>query len=378
MQKTQGQAEPLWQEQQVRIRTFCKELHKDAEQIKPDFLVRATGANSCLLLFHFCLFKKCHKKQSYGRKKLTTILDREDKKQQKRFRRCKNYRIKVGRKLYRLTQSLQNNYWICHQHDEMRKYLDWNSDKYDHDYYALYSSELPSFSKAGICGHCGRNGNGDLSDPDWIDFLSYVQYKAIAKQLPQKSLGGSPVLTGFEMLHGPTITERLGTAPMGSNEILRSVVGACILTHIISRENDLLQTRSPVLEDIQKGVGVILNQFENLGYCEYARLVQCGISNDQYECNYAWKLGEPAYLKYKLYNPVTLRGSQAMVDEEGFSQDFLAGALQAYLDQCGVKAYRFKRLPSLTDQYSVIEQFTFRRIVDLPRDILPQSKINVL
>eukprot|EP01025_Chloroclados_australasicus_P018947 TRINITY_DN20132_c0_g1_i2.p1 TRINITY_DN20132_c0_g1~~TRINITY_DN20132_c0_g1_i2.p1 ORF type:complete len:373 (-),score=18.09 TRINITY_DN20132_c0_g1_i2:66-1184(-) len=264
------------------------------------------------------------------------------------------------------------------EHDEMRKYLDWNSDKYDHDYYALYSSELPSFSKAGICGHCGRNGNGDLSDPDWIDFLSYVQYKAIAKQLPQKSLGGSPVLTGFEMLHGPTITERLGTAPMGSNEILRSVVGACILTHIISRENDLLQTRSPVLEDIQKGVGVILNQFENLGYCEYARLVQCGISNDQYECNYAWKLGEPAYLKYKLYNPVTLRGSQAMVDEEGFSQDFLAGALQAYLDQCGVKAYRFKRLPSLTDQYSVIEQFTFRRIVDLPRDILPQSKINVL
>eukprot|EP01026_Neomeris_dumetosa_P040033 TRINITY_DN33057_c0_g1_i4.p3 TRINITY_DN33057_c0_g1~~TRINITY_DN33057_c0_g1_i4.p3 ORF type:complete len:140 (-),score=12.75 TRINITY_DN33057_c0_g1_i4:215-634(-) len=127
-----------------------------------------------------------------------------------------------------------------------------------------------------------------------------------------------------------------------------------------------LSKPSPVLQDIQSGVSAILEKFEKIGYCEYIRLLQCGVSNDQYESEYTWKIGEPAFLKYKIYNPVMLRSSQAMVDEEGFSQDFLAGTLQAYLRKCGVKSFRFKRLPSITDSLTIIEQFTFRRIVDLP------------
>jgi hypothetical protein len=58
--------------------------------------------------------------------------------------------------------------------------LQWSGSQYKQDFSMLYAQELPYFEDRGMCGNCGLTG--DLSDVDWFDFLSYVQYKAILRQ----------------------------------------------------------------------------------------------------------------------------------------------------------------------------------------------------
>jgi hypothetical protein len=50
----------------------------------------------------------------------------------------------------------------------------------------LADQELPYFRNKGACGHCGGEGGvgGDEDDAEWLDFRSYVQFKAIARQVP--------------------------------------------------------------------------------------------------------------------------------------------------------------------------------------------------
>jgi hypothetical protein len=60
----------------------------------------------------------------------------------------------------------------------------WSQQRFDSDRQQLLQRELRYFQQAGACGHCGASG--DLSDPDWLNFLSYIQYKAIARQVPQE------------------------------------------------------------------------------------------------------------------------------------------------------------------------------------------------
>ena len=58
--------------------------------------------------------------------------------------------------------------------------------QYRQDFKRLVSQELPSFEAAAACGHCGYKS--DDSDAAWTDFLSYVQFKSLARQLPLASL----------------------------------------------------------------------------------------------------------------------------------------------------------------------------------------------
>lgn len=57
-----------------------------------------------------------------------------------------------------------------------------DAKRYEADYQSLSAREKPYFAKTGACGHCGASD--DLSDAAWFDFRSYIQYKAIARQLP--------------------------------------------------------------------------------------------------------------------------------------------------------------------------------------------------
>lgn len=79
-----------------------------------------------------------------------------------------------------------------------------------------------------------------------------------------------------------------------------------------------------------------------------------------------WTLGEPAFLKYWIQAPATLRSSAALDQEEGFSQDYVAATLQAYFRRCGVAATGLKRYPSYSQPELVAEQWTLRRTAPLP------------
>lgn len=79
-----------------------------------------------------------------------------------------------------------------------------------------------------------------------------------------------------------------------------------------------------------------------------------------------WSRGEPAFLKVWLQSPATLRSSTALELEQGFSQDYVAGTLQAYFRRCGVTAGGLKRYPSYSQPELLAEQWTLRRVVPLP------------
>ena len=59
---------------------------------------------------------------------------------------------------------------------------DFDLAQYQVTFKKLYDQELPYFERKGLCGHCGSKD--DKADGDWLDFLSYIQFKALFKQVP--------------------------------------------------------------------------------------------------------------------------------------------------------------------------------------------------
>jgi hypothetical protein len=80
-----------------------------------------------------------------------------------------------------------------------------------------------------------------------------------------------------------------------------------------------------------------------------------------------WARGEPAFLKYWLASPADLRAGTALSDEEGAGVSFVAAAVAAYLERCGVRAEDLRRIPSLSDPSLVAEQWTLRRVKPLAK-----------
>ncbi|KAL4429832.1 hypothetical protein ABPG77_010949 [Micractinium sp. CCAP 211/92] len=317
-------------------------------------------------------------------------------------------------------------------------------EQYQRDYAALLKRERPYFEAAGTCGSCGAAGNGGaaLSDRSYFDFLSYIQYKALARQLGASVApaggGSSTRLSGWERMHagspemqlraaeaawqdslmsqgallasggaaGPLAgggfsgsrDEQLQAAaaayaararqdapkrdstnaapPLTAADMLRLSVGSRILAHI---EADLaggsmdsaatlaaVRSTSPQLDDVRAGARALLAWFVSKGFVAAVTLEQFGLSLDEYENHYVWTLGEPAFLKYWVQAPATLRSAAALDTEEGFSQDYIAATLQAYFRRCGVAATSLKRYPSYSQPELVAEQWTLRRTQPLP------------
>ena len=76
--------------------------------------------------------------------------------------------------------------------------------RYRADFEALLRQELPFFRDAGACGHCGAvEGPGALTDRAWLDFLSYIQFKALGRQLGAALAPRQPAtLSGWERMVG--------------------------------------------------------------------------------------------------------------------------------------------------------------------------------
>ena len=55
---------------------------------------------------------------------------------------------------------------------------------------------------------------------------------------------------------------------------------------------------------------------------------------------YVWESGEPAFIKWYVRQPATLLGGAALQREEGLQQYYVAGAIEAYLAECGVAMSR--------------------------------------
>lgn len=56
--------------------------------------------------------------------------------------------------------------------------------------------------------------------------------------------------------------------------------------------------------------------------------------------HYVWETGEPAFVKWFIRQPATLLGGAALQREEGLQQHYVAGAVEAYLAECGVAMSR--------------------------------------
>ena len=59
---------------------------------------------------------------------------------------------------------------------------DFDKAQYMRRFTQLAAQEQDYFQRAGACGHCGARA--DDSDAAWLDFRSYVQFKALAQQVP--------------------------------------------------------------------------------------------------------------------------------------------------------------------------------------------------
>ena len=57
--------------------------------------------------------------------------------------------------------------------------------------------------------------------------------------------------------------------------------------------------------------------------------------------HYVWETGEPAFVKWFIRQPATLLGGAALQREEGLQQHYVAGAVEAYLAECGVAMSRW-------------------------------------
>lgn len=100
--------------------------------------------------------------------------------------------------------------------------------QYQRDYAALLKRERPYFEAAGTCGSCGAVGDtgAALSDRAYFDFLSYIQYKALARQLGASLApaggGSSTQLTGWERMHAGSPEMQLRAAEAAWQESLMS------------------------------------------------------------------------------------------------------------------------------------------------------------
>lgn len=66
-------------------------------------------------------------------------------------------------------------------------------DTYRASFKRLVAQEQPFFAEAAACGHCGDVAVDEaLADADWVDFLSYIQFKALLQQLPLRAWCVSP------------------------------------------------------------------------------------------------------------------------------------------------------------------------------------------
>jgi hypothetical protein len=75
--------------------------------------------------------------------------------------------------------------------------------RFRRDLAALQAQELPYFRQARACGHCGsQEGPEALADRAWFDLQSYLQYKALGRQLGASlAASGSTALSGWERMH---------------------------------------------------------------------------------------------------------------------------------------------------------------------------------
>ncbi len=97
-----------------------------------------------------------------------------------------------------------------------------DEQRYQQDFESLLAQELPYFRKAAACGHCGSTaGAAALTDRQWFDFQSYIQYKALGRQLgaalrPAPTNGGgssgSTTLSGWERMHAASPEMQLRAA----------------------------------------------------------------------------------------------------------------------------------------------------------------------
>ncbi|KAL4855087.1 SART-1 family protein DOT2 [Chlorella vulgaris] len=314
-----------------------------------------------------------------------------------------------------------------------------NRERYESDYAALLAQELPYFKKAAACGHCGTvSGPAALQDRRWFDFLSYIQFKALGRQLASivaPTGAATSTLSGMERMHAGSPEMQLkaaeqawlatgqlpgaaggyagtpqqqleaaaaafkarGQAAEGSSgsaaaaaarlspaDVLRLAVGAEVLRHI---ESDLaaaaaqdggdagkaatvqllaIRSTSTDLDAVRDGAQALLAYFVSRGFLASTAVAFFGASKNEERNHYTWSLGEPAFLKYWLQAPATLRSTAALDAEQGFSQDYVAGTLQAYFRRCGVAAGALKRYPSYSEEDLVAEQWTLRRVEPLP------------
>ncbi|KAI7842251.1 hypothetical protein COHA_003892 [Chlorella ohadii] len=96
-----------------------------------------------------------------------------------------------------------------------------DEQRYQQDFESLLAQELPYFQQAAACGHCGSTaGAAALTDAAWFDFQSYIQYKALGRQLgaalrPAPTNGGgssSTTLSGWERMHASSPEMQLRAA----------------------------------------------------------------------------------------------------------------------------------------------------------------------
>lgn len=100
--------------------------------------------------------------------------------------------------------------------------------QYQRDYAALLKRERPYFEAAGTCGACGTAGDSGaaLADRDFFDFMSYIQFKALARQVGASlaPAGGSAStqLTGWERMHAGSPEMQLRAAEAAWQDSLMS------------------------------------------------------------------------------------------------------------------------------------------------------------
>lgn len=54
--------------------------------------------------------------------------------------------------------------------------------RFQADVTRLQAQELPYYAENAACGHCGASS--DATDADWLDFQTYVLFKAVLRQVP--------------------------------------------------------------------------------------------------------------------------------------------------------------------------------------------------
>jgi len=253
--------------------------------------------------------------------------------------------------------------------------IPWSRAAYAEDYARLMAQELPYYQQAGTCGHCGASDT--LDDAAWVDFRSYIQWKAISRQLTGYRSTSAPAY--WEAMHAPMPTNDVEVDPSqtDTSKQLRRAVGRRLLAAAQaaaradgeggSSDSGLLAD-SPALDSIRLGVRQLLRFFKGTGLMDGFGFVQFGMSGDPFE-NYAtWEDGEPAFVKYWLKSSLAQRSGAALEEEEGFSQDFVGSAVEAYLEQCGVALSGFRRVRSLSNPQLEAEQATLRRVRELPAE----------